>query len=339
MNRFSIVRLPTLAATAKRVSESTKATRVLRAGGIDLIDHMKEGLLAPDELVELHAIGGDDGRTLQSIELQEDGRVRVGALVTLGMLSELPGLLPEGLQALVQAAGEAATPGIRNAATVGGNLLQRPRCWYYRHADLVCLKKGGDMCLAQTGDHRYHAILGGGPSWIVHPSSLGSPLVALDAVVEVRQLDGKTRDVPIAKLFVGPTVDPMREHDLKAGEILLAVRLPKPGPEQRSAYACAKEKQSQDWPLAEASVRLRIDGGKLCDVRVGLGHVAPVPWRAKEAEAVLEGQAPGAELFARAAEAATGPAKPLPGNAYKVPLVQGLLREALHQAAGIPLPE
>lgn len=337
MNRFSIVRLPTLAATAARVHEAEG--RVLRAGGIDLIDHMKEGLLAPDELVELHAVGGDEGRALRGIDLHDDGRVSIGALVTLGMLTELPGLLPAGHAALAEAASTAATPGIRNAATVGGNLLQRPRCWYYRHVDLVCLKKGGDMCLAQTGDHRYHAILGGGPSYIVHPSSLGSALVALDAHVQVLEPGGTQRDLPIEQLFVGPTVDPLREHDLAPGEILLAVRLPKPAPGQRSAYGAVKEKQSQDWPLAEASVRLRLHDGTLRDVRVGLGHVAPVPWRAKEAETVLEGQAPTAELFARAAEAATTPAKPLPGNAYKVPLVQGLLREVLHRAAGIPLPE
>lgn len=336
MNRFSIVRLPTLQAASTRVSGGEG--RVLRAGGIDLIDHMKEGLLAPDELVELQAVGGEEGRELRSFTLRDDGSLRVGALITLGELADLPAM-PPALRALAQAASHAATPGIRNAATVGGNLLQRPRCWYYRHVDLVCLKKGGDMCLAQTGDHRYHAILGGGPSYIVHPSSLGSPLVALDAQVTVLQVDGKLRELPIEALFVGPAVDPMREHDLKPGEILLAVQLPATPPEQRSAYAFAKEKQSQDWPLAEASVRLRIEGGQLRDVRVALGHVAPVPWRAKEAEAVLEGQAPTAELFARAAEAATEPAKPLPGNAYKVPLVQGVLREALHQAAGIPLPE
>lgn len=335
MNRFSIIRLPTLNDASTRVGTSPSA--VLRAGGIDLLDHMKEGLQAPDELIELHAIGGDEGRALRGIETEADGRLRVGALVTLGQLSGFDAL-PPAHRALAQAAGHAATPAIRNAATVGGNLLQRPRCWYYRHADLVCLKKGGDMCFAQTGDHRYHAILGGGPSYIVHPSSLGSPLVALDAEVQVRGVDGSTRVVPIEQLFVGPTVDPMREHDLAPGEILLAVRLPAPAPEQRSAYVAAKEKQSHDWPLAEASVRLRLEGGTLRDVRVGLGHVAPVPWRAKEAEAELEGQAPSPERFARAAEAATGPAKPLPGNAYKVPLAQGLLREALHLAAGIPLP-
>lgn len=337
MNRFSIVRLPTLESVGARVSDQPQ--RVIRAGGIDLLDHMKEGLSAPDELVELHAVGGDEGRALRGIQTEDDGRMRVGALVTLGQLAESGAEAGAAWSALTDAAGHAATPGIRNAATVGGNLLQRPRCWYYRHVDLVCLKKGGDMCFAQTGDHRYHAILGGGPSYIVHPSSLGSPLVALNAQVDVRALDGSTRAVPIEQLFVGPTVDPTREHDLAPGEILLAVRLPAPLADQRSAYAVAKEKQSQDWPLAEASVRLRVDQGKLRDVRVALGHVSPVPWRSKEAEAVLEGQAPSADLFERAAVAATEPAKPLTGNAYKVPLAQGLLREALHRAARVPLPE
>ncbi|MEM9456282.1 MAG: FAD binding domain-containing protein [Myxococcota bacterium] len=337
MNRFSIVRLPTLQATSARVAESSPG-RVLRAGGIDLLDHMKEGLNAPDELVELHAVGGDEGRALRGIETEADGRLRVGALVTLGQLSGFEAL-PAAFTALTDAAGHAATPGIRNAATVGGNLLQRPRCWYYRHADLVCLKKGGDMCFAQTGDHRYHAILGGGPSYIVHPSSLGAPLTALDAEVEILQNDGTTRRMPIAKLFVGPTVDPMREHDLAPGEILLAVRLPPPPAGLRSAYTSAKEKQSQDWPLAEASVRLRSEGGTLRDVRVALGHVAPVPWRSPQAEAMLEGQAPSADLFERAAVAATEPARPLSGNAYKIPLVQGLLRQALHAAASVPLPQ
>lgn len=337
MNRFTIVRLPTLSDVGTRVAEHSPQ-RVIRAGGIDLIDHMKEGLSAPDELVELAAVGGDEGRALRRVGPEADGRLRVGALVTLAQIAE-PGLLPSPFSALAEAAGHAATPGIRNAATVGGNLLQRPRCWYYRHGDMVCLKKGGDMCFAQTGDHRYHAILGGGPSYIVHPSSLAAALVALDATVEVRAVDGSTRTLPIEALFIGPREDPTREHDLAPGEILLAVHLPSPIAGQRSAYATAKEKQSQDWPLAEACVRLRLEGEVVRDVRVALGHVSPVPWRSKEAEAVLEGQAASAALFERAALAATGPAKPLRGNAYKVPLVQGLLREALHRAAEIPLPE
>lgn len=337
MNRFSIVRLPTLEQASAHVAKDAD-TRVLRAGGIDLLDRMKEGLDAPDDLVELRAIGGDVGRALRGIERTADGGVRIGALVTLAQLTDFDDLGAEN-SAAAAAASIAATPGIRNAATVGGNLLQRPRCWYYRHADLVCLKKGGDMCLALTGDHRYHAIFGGGPSYIVHPSSLGAPLVALDATVEIWSPGDTTQQVAIEELFIGPTVDPTREHRLKPGEVLLAVHLPAPGSGQRSAYAAAKEKQSQDWPLAEASVRLRLDGGVLRDVRVGLGHVAPVPWRSKEAEQALEGQAPSAALFESAAEAAISAAKPLEGNGYKVPLVAGLLREALHEAASIPLPE
>lgn len=335
MNPFTIVRLPTLRETSSRVAESP-GTRLIRAGGIDLFDRMKEGLDAPDELVELRAIAGDEGHALRGAAPDGDG-FRIGALVTLGQLADLAEL-PRAYRALQVAAGEAATPGIRNAATVGGNLLQRPRCWYYRHADLVCLKKGGDMCYAQTGDHRYHAILGGGPSFIVHPSSLGSPLLALDATVDVWDGKSATRTIPIAELFVLPTVDPEREHSLAPGEVLLSVRLPAPLPGQRSAYATAKEKQSQDWPLAEASARLRLDGGTMKDVRIALGHVAPIPWAADSAAKVLEGKAPSAALFAEAAKAATTAAKPLEGNAYKVPLVQGLVRQALHAATDTPLP-
>jgi xanthine dehydrogenase YagS FAD-binding subunit len=335
MNRFSIVRLATLQETAARVAAAPD-TRVIRAGGIDLLDRMKEGLDAPAELVELQSIAGDDGRRLRGVA-PEAGAWRIGALVTLGQLEAMTEL-PAGYRALQTAAGEAATPGIRNAATVGGNLLQRPRCWYFRHVDMVCLKKGGDMCFAQTGDHRYHAILGAGPSWIVHPSSLASPLLALDAEVEIGGGKASPRTMPIADLFAPPTVDPEREHTLAPGEVLLSVRLPAPVADQRSAYATAKEKQSQDWPLAEATVRLAIRDGKMRDVRVALGHVAPIPWRATEAEAALEGKVASATLFEEAARAATAGAKPLSGNAYKVPLTQGLIRQALHDATGIALP-
>jgi xanthine dehydrogenase YagS FAD-binding subunit len=335
MNPFSIVRLTTLQQTSARVT-SDPAAKTIRAGGVDLLDRMKEGLDAPAELVELSAIGGDEGRKLRGAAPEGDGW-RLGAMVTLGQLAEMTDL-PAGYAAVQAAAGQAATPGIRNAATLGGNLLQRPRCWYYRHVDMICLKKGGDMCFAQTGEHRYHAILGGGPSWIVHPSSLGAPLLALDAQVEVFDGKGTTRTQPFAELFSLPTDNPEREHTLAPGEILVGILLPKPLPDQRSAYATAKEKQSQDWPLAEAAVRLSMTGGKMSDVRVALGHVAPIPWHATGAEAVLEGKAPSAELFADAAKAAVAKAKPLANNAYKIPLAQGLVRRALHDATGIALP-
>lgn len=336
MNRFTLVRLPSLGEATARV-KGDPSRRLFRAGGIDLLDRLKEGLEHPDELVELQSITGEEGRVLRGIQPTASGGWRIGALVTLGQLAAFEDL-PSAYDALRQASRSAATPGIRNGATIGGNLLQRPRCWYFRHADLVCLKKGGYECLALTGDNRYNAILGGGPSFIVHASSLAPPLLALDAGVVIWNGE-KIRTIPIDDLFAPPTVDPQREHTLAPGEVLMAVELPPAPPDQRSAYRAAKEKQSHDWPLVETAVRLRIDQGRLASVKVALGHVAPIPWHAREADAVLEGQAPSLELFADAARAAVAKAKPLEHNAYKVPLVQGLLRQTLHQCTDIPLPE
>jgi xanthine dehydrogenase YagS FAD-binding subunit len=335
MQPFALIR-PESLAEARAVVLHSPSTRELRAGGIDLIDRMKEGVSTPAELVELRAVDDADGRTMRALGQVDGGGWQVGALVTLAQL-EVATDLGEAYAALREAAGSAATPSIRNGATVGGNLLQRPRCWYYRHAELSCLKKGGKACLAITGENKYHAILGGGPSYIVHPSTLACALVALDAQVEVHGDSARTH--AIEQLFVSPKQDPQREHSLLPGEVLLRALLPAAGQGQRSGYAAVKEKQSHDWPLAEAAVRMSLQSGVMKDVRVVLGHVAPVPWRSREAEAVLEGKAPGDKIFAEAAGAALGPARPLRNNAYKVPLAQGLLREVLHRVAGVPLPE
>ncbi|MFV8752999.1 FAD binding domain-containing protein [Nannocystaceae bacterium ST9] len=336
MRPFALVR-PESLVRARELILAKPEVHVLRAGGIDLLDRLKEGLDEPELLVEL-------ARITSAVPLA--GVARTGATTSIGALTILATLaepLGPGLDALEQAAREAATPGIRNTATIAGNLLQRPRCWYFRNRELVCLKKGGDTCLALTGDNRYHAILGGGPVFIVHPSSLATALLALDATVAIwsasaEQPEGGERVIPLAELFVGPQQDPTREHALAPGEIVTAIVVDAK-PEQRSAYQAVREKQSHDWPLAEAAVRLRLEGGRMRDVRVALGHVAPVPWLAREAAELLENQAPSLELFAAAAEAALAPAKPLDGNAYKIPLSKGLLREVLHRAADLPLPE
>jgi xanthine dehydrogenase YagS FAD-binding subunit len=331
---FALVRPETLVRARELIVAKPEA-RVLRAGGIDLLDRMKEGIDEPELLVELSRIADV---SLVGVA-QAQGSVKIGAMTTLAELTEP---IHPGLAALQQAASEAATPGIRNTATLGGNLLQRPRCWYFRNRELICLKKGGDTCLALLGDNRYHAILGGGPSFIVHPSSLATALLALDAKVEVRSADEKghelTKSMALGDLFVGPKTDPSREHALAPGEILMTVVLAT-SDDQRSAYQAVREKQSHDWPLAEAAVRMRLEGGRMRDVRVALGHVAPVPWLAREANEVLENQAPSLELFAKAADAALAAATPLDGNAYKVPLCKGLLREVLHRAADLPLPD
>jgi xanthine dehydrogenase YagS FAD-binding subunit len=335
MQPFALVR-PKQLIQVHELVRAKPDNRVLRAGGIDLLDRMKEGLDDPELVVDLRNVA-----ELAEQPPQEKDLVSLAALTTLAQLAEMN--MP-GAEALTEAAREAATPSIRNTATLGGNLLQRPRCWYFRNRELVCLKKGGDLCLAMVGDNRYNAILGGGPSYIVHPSSLGAPLLALDAALEVfrgpSELGRLAFDLlGIADLFVTPEQDPTREHSLGPGDVLHTIHIPLL-PNMRSAYQAVREKQSHDWPLAEAAVRMCIGAdGTMRDVRVALGHVAPIPWHAKEAESVLEGQKPDAALFERAAEAALAPASPLDGNAYKVPLSKGLLREVFHRASGLPLPE
>ncbi len=334
MQAFALIRPHTLAGARARVQEAPQE-RLLRAGGVDLLDRIKEGLDAPLELIELATLRDEVGARMKLMQRGSAGGWELGALVTLAQLAARDGR-GAGYQALREAAGSAATPGIRNLATLGGNLLQRPRCWYYRDADLVCLKKGGKVCFAVSGENRYHAILGGGPSFIVHPSTLASALLAFDASVEIA--GDSERTIPLAELFVGPKTDPRREHSLAPGEVLVRVKLPPADKARRSAYSVVKEKQSHDWPLAEAVVSLSLAAGVMKSVRVVLGHVAPVPWRSAEAEAALEGQKPDAALFTRAAAAALAPARPLKHNAYKVPLVQGLLRDALHRATDVAIP-
>ncbi len=335
MKPFSLIRRTSL--DDARAAVTAAPGRALRAGGVDLIDRMKEGLERPEALVELRSVTGEPAATMRGLTQGDDGAWSLGALVTLAQLAGFDALGP-GLAAAREAAGSAATPSIRSMATVGGNLLQRPRCWYYRHAELVCLKKGGKYCLAINGEHRYHAILGGGPSWIVHPSTLACALQALDARVEVVGDEG-ARALPIAELFIGPKEDPSREHRLAPGEVLTRVMIPAPGPGQRSAYEAVKEKQSHDWPLAEAAVNVTVESGTIKAARVVLGHVAPTPWRAEASEAALIGQPPSAALIAKAAEAATEGAKPLKRNGYKIPLARGLVRATLHRALEVALPE
>lgn len=347
MQPFALIRTKRIERASELVREKPE-TRVLRAGGIDLLDRMKEGIDEPELLVELREVLASaaeisNGQPLlppDTNPMPEAPRyANVGAMTTLAQLEDAA--LP-GLDALHQAAGQAATPGIRNTATVGGNLLQRPRCWYFRKRELVCLKKGGDTCLAVTGDNRYHAILGAGPSFIVHPSSLATALLALDAVASIFGAGGPgqvQRLLPLAELFVSPKDDPTREHRLGPGDLLTSLWIPVLD-DMRSAYQAVREKQSHDWPLVEAAARMRLAAdGSMRDVRVALGHVAPIPWNASQAAALLEGQTPNVDLFATAAEAALADATPLDGNGYKLPMAKGLLREVLHRASGLALPE
>jgi xanthine dehydrogenase YagS FAD-binding subunit len=297
----------------------------LMGAGIDLLDLMKEGVESPSTIV---SIGRLDG--LRYIREEKDG-VHIGCLTTLADIARND-LLKTKYAVLHHAAAEAATPQIRERATVGGNLCQRPRCWYFRNKEFNCLKKGGDTCFAVEGENRYHSIFGGGPSYIVHPSNVAPALVALDGTIVVRSADGKSQQVNAADFFVLPDKSLKSENILKPGQIISEVIVPK-APTQSSTIEL-REKQSFDWPVAMACVA-RLDGGW----RVCLGAVAPIPWLSEPAMDILGNKDITPELAAAAGDAAVKNASPMSDNEYKVQLAKVATKRALLMAAGLEVPK
>lgn len=294
----------------------------LLAGGIDLLSEMKEHIIEPDRVVNLKSVPG-----LNHLEAGPRS-LRMGALVTLTEIEQHPEVR-RAYTALAEAAESVASPQIRNVGTVGGNLCQRPRCWYYRDEGIVCIKKGGSKCYAAEGKNKYNAILGGGPSYIVHPSDCAPALIALNGSVTVAGPGGKTRTVPLEQFFVLPRQNVFRENILQPNEIVTAVEIPHPAAGTRSTYLKFKERDSMDWALSSVATAITMRNGVVGDARVVLGGVAPIPWRSKEAEAVLRGKAVTPALADQAAEAALADAKPLADNGYKVPLTKVLIRRAV----------
>lgn len=315
---------------AKTVAEAVAAMGAgveVKAGGVDLLDRMKEGISAPARLVNIRNV-----RELEGVKFEKDGGLRLGPLVTLAELDAHEGVR-RAYPALADAAGHAATPQIRNMATVGGNLLQRPRCWYFRSEDFNCRKKGGEVCFAQEGENQYHAVFGNRVCAIVHPSATATALVALGARLQLAGPKG-SREVALEDFFITPERDVRRENSLGEKELITAVGVPPPAAGARSAYLKQGEKESFDWPLADVCVVLeREQGGRCTRASVVLGAAAPVPLRARGAEAALVGQAVGEESARRAAAAAVEGATPLGQNGYKVPVFKALVRRAVLAAA------
>jgi xanthine dehydrogenase YagS FAD-binding subunit len=235
--------------------------------------------------------------------------------------------------ALSAAAIEVGTPQIRNQATVGGNLNQRPRCWYYRNEEFVCFKKGGNQCFSPAGENQFHAILGGGPSYIVHPSSLAVPSVAYGATFRLAGPKGE-RMVAAADYFTLPRQSLRMENVLAPDELLTHVILPAPGAVKSGHYE-VRYKESHDWPIAFATVLLTMNGATVQSARVVMGAVAPIPWRSPAAEQALAGKAINEETAAAAADAALKDARPLSQNAYKVDVAKVAVKRAILRAAGI----
>ena len=297
------------------------------AGGQDLLARMKDFISEPDRIVNVkNALDG-------TIAPMPDGGLKIGAAVRMADLAEnaaVRRLYP----AVLEAAGEVGTPQIRNQGTVGGNLNQRPRCWYFRNEEFVCFKKGGNRCFAPSGENQYHAIFGNqGPSHIVHPSSLAVPFVAYGARFRVLGPQGE-REVPAAEFFTMPTIQNVKKENVLADdELLTHVVLPAPGNVKTGHYE-VRYKASHDWPLAFATVVLAMQGTTIQSARVVLGAVAPVPWRSEDAEKALVGKVIDEATAQAAGEAAVKTARPLSGNAYKIQIAQTAVKRAVLQAGG-----
>ncbi len=319
MQRFEWARPTTVSQARDLLAE--RPGSVLKAGGVDLIDHLKEHLVEPPRVVDLKSIPG-----LDQVVVEPSGALRLGPLVTLAQLAA-HARVAETHGALATACAEAASPQVRNLATLGGNVLQRPRCWYYRLESYKCLKKGGEVCFAVSGENRYHMIFGAGPSYAVHPSNAAVALVAYDASFVLEGPKGR-REVAAGEFFVTSARDPLRENVLAPDEVLVEVRVP-PAPGARALYDEVRERAAFDWPLVSLAVALRLEQRRVSEARVVLGAVAPIPWRSSRAERALVGRELDERSADEAARAATVGAAPLSDNGYKVDLVHALVRRTL----------
>ncbi|MFG0328261.1 MAG: FAD binding domain-containing protein [Phycisphaerales bacterium] len=304
------------------------ALPVYKAGGLDLVDLMKEGIAEPETIINLRGL---DAKELHAIDHES-----IGALCTLSEIASSE-KMRKFAPVVAQAAADAATPQVRNVATAAGNLLQRPRCWYFRSEQFDCLKKSGHMCYAVEGESRYHAIFGDGPCHIVHPSNLANALSVCDAVVETSRADGSTREVAMRDLYKMPSEQVRKEHTLEPDEIITRIYyMAKPF----SAHYEVREKQSFDWPLVMASVSFSdFDGERVTGPQVCVGGVAPVPWRLRTVEKALSEMSSidDEQWLRHACGLSKAGATPLRDNAYKLDLMPVAIYRAVKKACGKPV--
>jgi xanthine dehydrogenase YagS FAD-binding subunit len=302
---------------------------VAKAGGIDLIDLLKEGIVRPARVVNLTTIEG-----LDQITIDKAGTLTLGALVTLARIDAAPEVR-HGFPALADAARHAATPQVRNAATIGGNLLQRPRCWYFRSAHFH--RNGADaMAAARDGENQYHAIFDNTRTAMVHASTPATALVAYGAEVVLTGEHGRSRSVPLTDFLLAPDASRDRDTAIRTNEVLTSVRVPAPHPRIRAAYHKQTERESYDWPICDVAVVLAMDADTVRDAAVVMGWVAPTPRRATECERLLRGARVTEELARQVAAAAVAGATPLSKNAYKVPVLEAVVRRTILAATAAP---
>ncbi|HXM19729.1 MAG TPA: FAD binding domain-containing protein [Terriglobales bacterium] len=295
------------------------------AGGTDLLALMKDDVVHPKRLVNIKQI-----KEMSGVKVASNG-LRIGSLTTLGELADNVNVVKD-YPALAEAINDAASPQIRNMATLGGNLCQRPRCWYFRGGFGLLPKNESGKDLVTDGENRYHAILGNdGPAKFVSPSSIVPVLIAYGASIRLVGSKG-SRELPLERFYVIPKTEPEREHNLMPNEILAEVIVPSANGMKVAHYEI-RQKQAFDWPLAVAAVSLMMNGSAVETTRVVMGHVAPVPWRSSEAERMLAKKNVFEDVARAAADAALQSATPLSHNAYKVQLAKVAVKRAILKAA------
>ena len=328
MNKFAFVDCTTLDEALNQLEGSSTNGATIKAGGIDLLDLMKDDIFAPSKLVNIRNIA-----SLRGMKMGNDG-LHLGPLSTLSEIALHPEV-QKHYAALADAAGHAATPQVRNMATLGGNLMQRPRCWYFRSTDFDCKKKSGtsDDCHAHTGENQYHAVMNNSTCAMVHPSSTAVPLLAMNAQVELTGKRGK-RMVAMSDFYVPPEKSLINETVVQPGEIITSIFVPTPEQGTRSAYQKYGEKESFDWPLADAGVVLVMNGSYCKKASIAMGVAAPTPLRSAAAEAILTGKTIDEATARAAAAAAMKDATPLSQNGFKTQLFQTAIYRTVLLAAG-----
>jgi xanthine dehydrogenase YagS FAD-binding subunit len=321
MPAFQYVRVQSLEEGIRHLSSGDAR---VHAGGTDLLGCLRENVFTAAKVVSVSNI-----KELKGIR-EERGGLRIGALSTLTQVAESP-LVKRIYPGLARAAMEVGSPQLRAQGTIGGNICQKPRCWYYR-SDFHCLRKGGDTCFAFAGENQYHCIFGGAACYIVHPSDTAPALSAFQATVRIAGPKG-SRSIPIDQFFVSPPIDPRKETVLAPEEIVTEISIPAPPPGLRSSYRKVRARRSWDFALAGVALALRFDGTRVSEARVWLSGAAPVPWRSKEVEQEILGKQLDEKTIARAGEAAVKNAEPLTKNKYKVPLFRAVIEEELEAMA------
>jgi xanthine dehydrogenase YagS FAD-binding subunit len=311
---------------SEQLYEHSDNASVFKSGGVDVFDLVKEGLLKPQKIINIRNIPG-----LDKIGYDPKKGLSIGSNVTLAEIASNPDVKTHYL-ALHQAVNHASTPQLRNMSTLGGNIAQRNRCWYFRSVDHDCFRKGGDRCFArhsETGENENHAIIDNGSCVSVHASSIATALMAFNASVVIVNEEGEKKEVHMDDFFVTAGNDIAKENVLQAKEIITEITLPAPSKDTKSAYIKQVARESYDWSLGDVAVVLEVSGDTCRSASIVLGAAAPVPYRSIEAQQAIEKKTINGENALAAAEAAMSKARPLAKNGYKVPLFITTIKQAI----------